>query len=107
MSTATGITPVAAWGATEPDAGWGRWHSWPRWQEAEKWAEERGLVGTALLTYRIEFYLVDIPFARIYSFARNDNGHLFTDPATGKAALAEPVAVVLDELPPAELMGPY
>ena len=102
----TAMTPLAAWGATEPDVGWARWHSWPRWREAEKWALERGLIGDGLPIYRIEFYLIDTPFARLFGFARNDNGHLFTDPATGKAALAKPVDVVLDELPPAGLQGP-
>ena len=100
----TEITPLAGWGATEPDVGWDRWHSWPHWREAEQWAMDRSLVGGALLVYRIEFYLTDAPFARIYRFARNDGGHLFTDPATGKAALDKPVDVVLDSLPPADLL---
>jgi hypothetical protein len=105
VTAATGVTPVAVWGAAER-GGWGRWHSWPRWLDAEKWAMDRGLCGGGLATYRIEFYLVDAPFARVYGFARNDDGHLFTDPATGRATLADPVTVMLDELPPAELTGP-
>lgn len=65
---------------------------------------ERGLIGARLATYRIEFYLVDAPFARVYRYALNDGGRLFIQPATGRPALAEPVTVLLDELPPAELL---
>lgn len=103
---ATEVAPLAAWGATELGVGWDRWHSWSRWFEAERWATEHGLAGFDHATYRIEIYLVDAPFARVYRFARNDDGHLFADPATGRATLAEPVIVVLDELPPAELLEP-
>jgi len=102
----TEAAPLAAWGAAEPDVGWGRWYSWPRRLEAEKWAMDRGLIGDGILAYRIEFYLVDAPFARVYCFARNGAGHLFNHPATGRPALAEPVTIMLDDLPPAELLGP-
>jgi hypothetical protein len=104
----TEIAPLAVWGAKERDGkGWDRWHSWPRWREAEGWAIERGLAGDGLATYRIEFYLIDAPFARIFRYALDHEGRRFmADPAAyRKPALAEPVTVVLDELPPAELLG--
>jgi hypothetical protein len=96
---------LAAWGAGLRDReGWDRWHSRPRWREAEEWAVDRGLAGNGLWTYRIEFFLVDAPFARVYRLAISEDRHLVIDPVTRQAALADPVDVMLDGLPPPELL---
>ncbi len=64
------------------------------WSE---WAREHGIPVDD--TYRIEFYLVDAPFARVFRYAVNADGRCFKDPATGEAAEEPPVDVILSELP--------
>ena len=56
--------------------------------------------------YRIEFYLLDAPFAVVHKYALDDNeGFKYLDLATGEAAVEPPVLVPLAELPPAHLCG--
>ncbi len=84
------------------------WHSWEHWREAEAWAFSHGLAdpgpdGGRTGTYRIEFHLVDTPFAKVFRFALNAAGCHYKDPDTGDAALAEPETMILGELPPEHL----
>jgi hypothetical protein len=47
--------------------------------------------------------LLDAPFAVVYRYALNEDGHKYIDPATGYAAVEPPVVVPLAELPPEHL----
>lgn len=106
--TVTEAVPLAVWGARQRDGkDWAPWHSWPHWLEAERWAIARGYAGGGLATYRIEFYLIGVPFALVFRYALNDDGRRFmADRVVRRPALADPVTVILDELPPPELLGP-
>ena len=71
--------------------------------ECSNWANEH--IRDCKFTYRAEFYLADAPFVVLYRYKRNDGGYCYLDPATGDTAVAEPVAQMLDELPPDHLLG--
>jgi len=88
--------PLAVW-----DARTGNFHKWAHWLEASQWGKDHDLPVGDL--YRIEFYLLDTPFATLFAYARDDSGHPYVDPDTHSAALAEPVTKILDELPPDHL----
>jgi hypothetical protein len=88
--------PLAVWDVRE--------QAWYRIMgEAICWAMAH--IDDAVSTYRVEFFLVDAPFAVVWRYKRNEQGRCFTDPATGEIACAEPVVQMLDELPPARLLG--
>jgi len=95
------VTTVAA----EPLAAWdvgGGFHKWEHWAEAVAW-NKKHLPDRGDDTYRLEFYLVDAPFAKAFRYAVNSQGRWHLDPATGKPAVEEPVTVLLSELPPPHL----
>lgn len=69
--------------------------------EASVWAQTH--IEGSKHTYRIEFYLLDTPFADLYRYAQRD-GHPYTDPATNEPATEQPVRQILGELPPAHLL---
>lgn len=54
-------------------------------------------------TYRVEIYLMDSPFARVFAYAEDEQGRCYPDPATGEPAEDEPAIVPLGSLPPDEL----
>jgi hypothetical protein len=54
-------------------------------------------------TYRVEIFVFDTPFARVYSYALNEKGHTYYDHATDRPAIREPYDHVLTELPSEEL----
>jgi hypothetical protein len=92
--TTTCAAPLAVWHA---DRYWGRWKHMP---EASQWARDHGWPVNDL--YRIEFWLIDVPFARLFAFARNDKGKIY-DSETHSPAVCAPVNVILDALPPEHL----
>lgn len=51
--------------------------------------------------YRVEVYLVDVPFARCFTYAEDEQGRRYVDPQTGEAAVREPYDRPLTALPPA------
>jgi len=92
------VTTVAA----EPLAVWdvnGGYHKWPLWREAYEWALAQGLRPDDAT--RMEFYLVDIPFARADYYKVNDAGRRYLD--AGREPAMEEVTVPLSELPPERL----
>jgi hypothetical protein len=88
---------------SEPVTVWdGRERAYDRIREpAMEWLEAQGIpVDPA---YRAEFFLVDVPFARVFTYAQDDQGNRHMDPATGEPAVNEPYVKVLSELPPDDL----
>lgn len=95
-SAAAVVSPLATWDASDP--------SWmdEHWRERTDWAAAH--FPDVNRTVRAEFYLVDVPFAVLHRFAKNEDGQLFLDPATGNPAWDDPVRLMLAELPPGHLM---
>lgn len=105
--------PLAVWDANDTDGLF-----WRNWEEATPWAI-RHFPDRARRIHWAEFYLLDTPFAILHYYAENDHrrrarrGHLYldrrlylgADPCAPARADAEPVVQLLDELPPAHLMG--
>jgi len=95
-----GLEPVGVW-----DAG-------PGWVDdvvGEKIAWAREHIDRVNDTYRVEFYLVDAPFAVVHRFKVNAEGRKYAIGhqsfiSNGEPAREEPVTVTLDELPPAHLL---
>ena len=54
-------------------------------------------------TYRVEFYLLDAPFAVVYRYERDEDGYKHNGP-DGEIATEPPVVVPLTELPPEHLL---
>jgi hypothetical protein len=54
--------------------------------------------------WRAEFYLVDAPFVRAFCYAADEDGNRYMDEA-GLVAIEPPVTILLNELPPGDLMG--
>lgn len=105
--TGPDLAPVAVWDATVPG-----WHAWPQWAEAEKWATDRELISTERghprsMTYRIEFYLLDLPFARAYRYTCGPDGHVLAMCAGAEVVpmRARPADVILGDLPPRHLLA--
>lgn len=103
------IAPLAVWDVRE--ASW-----WPLQEERCGWLRAAGL--TPLKLYRIEFWLTDAPFARVWAYALSEQGkpawneqHMRYIADPGKphdhsgcdAAREPPRDVPLDALPPEEL----
>jgi hypothetical protein len=90
-----GLEPLAVWDAREP--------SWvgEHWREKIAWAKEH--IGRTEDTHRIDFCLLDAPFAVVHRYARNGDGYKHNGPG-GKIATEPPVIVPLDGLPPAHLL---
>lgn len=97
MDTTVDMDAVAVWDVHTP----GHFAS-QHWQAADRWAKDHGLLSGGH-TYRVEIYPADPPYARVFSYAANQDGQRYLDPATGNATLAEPVTVALGELPPRRL----
>lgn len=59
------------------------------------------VVGEAVRTYRIEFFIVDAPFAVVFRYSRDPcTGKMYRDPITREVAKDPPVICLLDSLPP-------
>jgi hypothetical protein len=92
--------PLAVW---EANAGRGLFRE--HLTEASVWAVKHLGQEVANRTVRVDFHLLDAPFAVLYQVVTNEDGHKLVNPETGGLWLAEPVVQVLDELPPAHLLG--
>ena len=68
------------------------------------WLNLRGISTDRV--YRVEFYLVDEPFAVLRRFAVNEDGYVVHDPETDGPKKEDPVVRMLGELPPAHLLAP-
>jgi hypothetical protein len=101
-----GLEPLAVWDVRER---LGPWREWTNGGEetsdsvdAVLWAIAN--TGPARDIYRIEFHLIDAPFAVVYRYKRNGDGFKYQDPETDSIATEPPVIVPLAELPPAHLL---
>jgi purine nucleoside permease len=97
-----GLKPLAVWDVKAAD-----WrHRWTEGMTQQMaWWVQQHLTTYASDIYRIEFYLLDGPFAVVHKYALDDNeGFKYLDFSTGRAAVEPPVVVPLDELPPAHLL---
>jgi hypothetical protein len=96
--------PLAVWDVRED-----RW--WDKQPARRDWLKAAGL--TVGKTYRIEFRLLDTPFARIFCYALNEAGRPYWLPCHTPGQLhdhdacdvarEEPRDIVLDAPPPREL----
>jgi hypothetical protein len=86
---------LAAWDAR--DAGWPY-----RRQEKTDWLTAQGLPADEM--YRIEFFLADMPCARIFCYHLNEDGRRHLDEER-IASVEPPRMVPLTGLPPRELLG--
>lgn len=80
---------------------------WQHWGETHAWARDH-YRDRGMRTYRTEFYLLDAPFAVMYRYAADESGQgrrVRYNTETGGPDLEEPVVEMLDELPPAHLLG--
>ena len=89
------MQPIEVW-----DAGSDSWAD-SLINERSAWVADH--LGRAEMTTRVEFFLVDAPFAVAHRFAQDASGRPFMDPATGEPAVEKPATRLLDELPPARL----
>jgi hypothetical protein len=99
MSGPEDLKPLAVWDAKDRPDWWTDGHT----QQMCWWVQTR-LTEHAGDIHRIEFYLLDVPFAVVHKFALQDEGLKYLDVATGQAAVEPPVIVPLAELPPAHLL---
>ena len=103
-----GLEPLAAWDTHEREGPWrcggdgDREERWALMIEAADWAKPR--IERTEDTYRVEFYLLDVPFGVVYRHQRDEAGRLLWNPETRRPYEEEPVIVPLDELPPEHLL---
>jgi hypothetical protein len=90
------LKPLGVWDATLPG-----WPADAHWSDRIAWAQDH--VERSADTYRVEFYVLDTPFAVVRRFALNAGGFKHNGP-DGEIAKEPPVLVPLDELPPAHLL---
>jgi hypothetical protein len=96
-----GLEPLAVWD-TRDDAFWDGTGALLRACGAITWAGQH--IPGRNEAYRIEFYLLDGPYAVVSRYALNADGLKYADPETGGATTEPPVIVPLAELPPARLL---
>lgn len=86
--------PLAVWDTHQP--------SWQeRWPGTSPWALAH-FGEHATRTFRAEFYLVDAPFVVLHTYQADAQGRIPVTPE-GLAQVAEPITLLLDELPPEHL----
>jgi hypothetical protein len=90
-----GLEPLAVWDA--------RCGYHPLKGAAIAWWIKLNLAWDAADVCRVEFYVLDAPFAVVTRHKRNPDGFKFTNPRTSEITGA-PVIVPLAELPPAHLL---
>lgn len=98
LAVPEGLEPLAVWDTRE--RAWLDDHD--RWVERIEWAKAN--IPDAGSTYRVEFALLDAPFAIVYRHARNDEGRVIFDVIANGPATDPPVIVPLTELPAARLL---
>jgi hypothetical protein len=85
--------PVAVWDVHD--------RGWQYAREAKsRWLREQGLPADRM--FRVEFFLIDMPCARISCYALNGAGARYRDGS--RAATEPPRMVALTGLPPRELL---
>jgi hypothetical protein len=97
------IKPIAVWDARHAD--WPHGH-----KEKTQWLRDQGLPADEM--YRAEFMLIDAPCARIFCYARNEDGRRYMtghspgphDHDACEVATEPPRIVPLSGLPPRELL---
>ena len=71
----------------------------PARMDLVEWLAEHGVEGK--LTYRLEFYLIDIPFIRVFQYEPDPKAIIRWDPKTGEAIQRRPFDVIThSDLPP-------
>lgn len=93
--------PLGAWDAKDRPPGWTDDHT----RQMTEWVQAH-LPVPACDIYRVEFRVLDGPFAVVYSYRLDGDGCKHLDPETGDIAIASPLLVPLSELPPAEILNP-
>jgi hypothetical protein len=101
MSADTLPAPIAVWDTRDRDSFFRDTQHPARFMQAVEWAKRH--IDRPEDTYRVEFYLIDCPFAIVHRFATNEDGSIRWDLAGREPAIAEPVTVMLSELPPEHL----
>ena len=106
MTAVPGMTPHAVWDVHDP-----AW--WPGHEAKSQWLRDHRVPVDH--TYRVEFYLIDMPFARVFSYHVNEDGrhhwdHGHNPQGCGPGHLCgvcrhPPSDVPLSELPPGVLCG--
>lgn len=93
-----GLEPLAVWDAADPE--------WRDGILSERffWLTGSSTIVHVYRTRRIEFYLLDGPFAVLHRFALNADGYKYAAEPGGDPVMDEPVVVPLAELPPKHLM---
>lgn len=89
MAADQSLSPLGAWDTGHP-------FYYEHMREISEWATEH--IPDVYATYRVEFFLIDAPFAR------NEDGELYLDVTGKSAATAEPDTLLLSELPPRHLL---
>jgi hypothetical protein len=101
-----GLEPLAVWDVRERLGPWRRCtavgEETHRSIDAAQWLIRN--TSPARDIYRVEFYLLDAPFAVVHRYKRNTAGFKYQDPEAGSIAVEPPVIVPLAELPPAHLL---
>lgn len=100
IAAAISAEPLAVWDASEEEGLF--WQGWPA---THVWAADHLGQEVANRTIRADFHFVDAPFAVLHQVVTDEDGRKLVDPVTGGPMLAEPVVQMLDELPPAHLLG--
>lgn len=91
-----GLEPLAAWDARDG-------YTVEKMQQTAWWIKDHLGRQLAAHVYRVEFYLLDGPFAVVSCYKLNADGFRHNGP-DGKIATEPPVIVPLAELPPAHLL---
>lgn len=94
-----GQEPLAVWDAKNRPDNWTDGET----QQMAWWMQTR-MNRFASDAYRVEFYMLDGPFAVVCAFKRNGAGYKHNGP-DGEIATELPELVPLTELPPEHLMG--
>ena len=99
-----GLEPLAVWDTRDIDGLWRCGGDICMLGEATRWANAH--IREATRTYRVEFYLLDSPFAVLYRYKVDDDGRKFAlEPGGDALTEEEPVVQMLGELPPAHLLS--
>jgi hypothetical protein len=91
----TQLEPLAVYDVHEP--GWyglsdDQRHDLAAWSRAQRIEPSD--------TFRLEIYLLDCPFARVFQFERDAGGHKYVIPGTREIACRKPFDVPVGEMPP-------
>jgi hypothetical protein len=93
--------PIAVWDVRDPEESaiffFANWEG-ARTIEASRWLEEN-VPELSTRVIRVEFHLIDVPFAIVTRYELNERGAISIG-GDGRALISDPVTVVLRELPP-------